>query len=143
MKQLAIVQVGLTALLLGAGVQFAFAAPQSLPALQHEGDIAFLSGGIGLGQSTAIKEVMPRYPLTLEFAGNAASGNEYLADIPVTLSDMHGKTVLRTTAKGPFLLASLPHGRYSVSATYNGKTERRDVNIAPSSHVHELFLWPL
>ncbi|MDH6147722.1 MULTISPECIES: carboxypeptidase-like regulatory domain-containing protein [Paraburkholderia] len=143
MNQHAIVKVGLTALALGASVQYAFAATQPLPAVQHEGDVTFLSGGIGLGQSTAIKEVMPRYPLTLEFAGKAASGNQYLANIPVTLSDMHGNTILQTTAKGPFLLASLPHGRYSVSATYDGKTERRDVNVAPSSHVHELFLWPM
>lgn len=143
MKQHAIVKAGLTALALGASVQYAFAAPESLPAVQHEGEVAFLSGGIGLGQSTAIKQVMPKYPLTLEFAGKAASGNEYLANIPVTLSDMHGNTILQTTAKGPFLLASLPDGRYSVTATYNGKTERRDVNIAPSSHVHELFVWPM
>jgi hypothetical protein len=143
MKQHAIVKVGLTALALGASVQYAFAAPEPLPAVQHKGAVAFLSGGIGLGQSTAIKQVMPKYPLTLEFAGKAATGNEYLADIPVKLSDMHGNTILQTTAKGPFLLASLPHGRYSVTATYNGKTERRDVNIAPSSHVHELFVWPM
>ncbi|APA87728.1 carboxypeptidase regulatory-like domain-containing protein [Paraburkholderia sprentiae WSM5005] len=143
MKRTSVVKVGFTALALAASVQYAFAASQALPAVQHEGEVTFLTGGIGLGQSAAIKEVMPTYPLTLEFAGKTASGNDYLANVPVQVSDMHGHTVLKTTTTGPFLLASLPHGRYSVTATYNGKIKRRDVDIAPSSHVHDVFLWPM
>ena len=143
MKRTSIVKVGFTALALAAGVQYVFAAPENLPSVQHQGDVTFLTGGIGQGQSTAIKEVIHKYPLTLEFAGKAAGGNEYLSDISVQVSDMHGHSVLTTTAKGPFLLASLPHGRYSVTATYNGKAEHRDVDIAPWAHVRELFLWPM
>ncbi|MFT4065959.1 carboxypeptidase regulatory-like domain-containing protein [Paraburkholderia sp.] len=143
MKRTSIVKVGFTALALATSVQYVFAASQHLPAIQHEGDVTFLTGGIGLDQSTAIRKAMPQYPLTLEFAGKATGGNEYLANIPVQLSDTHGHTVLTTTARGPFLLASLPHGRYSVTATYDGKTKRRAIDIAPSSHVHELFLWPM
>lgn len=134
---------GLTALIFAASTPFALAAPASLHSVQQQGDVTFLTGGIGQGQSTAIKDVMHQYPLALEFAGKARGGNEYLSDIPVQVSDMHGHTVLKTTTKGPFLLASLPDGRYSVMARYNGKDERRDVDITSSGHVHEFFLWQM
>jgi hypothetical protein len=131
------------ALVAAASGQVAFAAPDNLPAVHHQGDVAYLSGGVGLGQSTAIKGVMNEYPLTLEFAGKASSGNEYLADIPVQITDLHGHVLLNATAKGPFLLASLPDGRYQVSATYNGQIEHRSVDIAKSTHTHEVFLWSM
>jgi hypothetical protein len=131
------------AMVLAASGQCAFAMPANLPPVQHQGDVTFLTGGIGLSESTAIKDAMHKYPLTLEFAGKAKSGNEYLSDVSIQVSDKHGYTVLKTIAKGPFLLALLPNGRYAVTASYNGKTEHRDVNITPSSHVRELFLWPL
>lgn len=143
MKQASILKAGVAAVAFVASAQLALATPEHLPPVQHQGDVTFLTGGVGQGQSTAIKGAMHHYPLSLEFAGKAHSGNEYLSDIPVQVSDMHGHTVLNTTSKGPFLLASLPNGRYSVTARYNGKSEHRNVDITPSSHVHELFLWTM
>jgi hypothetical protein len=128
---------------LAASSTLAFAAPGNLPALHHQGDVAYLSGGVGLGQSTAIKEAMHRYPLSLEFAGKTQAGNEYLADIPVRITGPHGDRLLQATAHGPFMLASLPNGRYDVSATYNGETQHRSVDIGPSTHTRELFLWSM
>ena len=143
MKRASNLKPGLMALAFIASTQFALAAPEHLPPVQHEGDVTFLTGGVGLGESTAIKDVMHKYPLTLEFVGKARGGNEYLSNIPVQVSDMHGHAILKTTTKGPLLLASLPDGRYSVTARHNGKVEHRDVDITSSAHVHELFLWPM
>lgn len=143
MKQISILRLGTAALVLAASGQLAFAASANLPPVQHQGNITYLSGGVGSDESTAIKDAMHQYPLTLEFAGKTQSGNDYLADIPVQVSDMHGTTLLKTVAHGPFLLASLPSGRYSVTATYNGKTEHRTVTVASSTQVREVFLWPM
>ncbi|RQS76971.1 carboxypeptidase regulatory-like domain-containing protein [Burkholderia sp. Bp8963] len=130
-------------LALGIGGQYAWAADaESLPPPDHAGQVTYLSGGIGSDQSAAIKEQMRDYPLVLEFAGRAGSGdNDYLADIPVNVTDAHGNQVLSTVTQGPFLLATLPDGRYSVTATYNGQTQRRNVQVHASSHVHEVFIW--
>ncbi|WP_052406233.1 carboxypeptidase-like regulatory domain-containing protein [Paraburkholderia heleia] len=143
MKHASMMKPLLTVLALAACTQYAFAATDSLPPVQHQGDIAFLSGGIGLSESTAIKDAMHRYPLTIEFAGTGHSGNVYLANVPVEIYDLHGHTVLKTTAAGPFLLASLPDGQYRVTARYNGKDESREVQISPSAHVHEFYLWSM
>jgi len=124
--------------------QYALAADMSvLPPTHEDGAIIYLSGGIGSDQSSAIKSVMHRYPLVLEFVGATHGGNDYLADVPVTISDSHGKDLLSTKADGPFMLVSLPHGRYDVSAKYHGKTQHREVSVSDATHAHEMFSWPM
>ncbi|MCA8290609.1 hypothetical protein LGN16_27065 [Burkholderia vietnamiensis] len=93
--------------------------------------------------SLTIKQQMGKYPLVLEFAGHTSSGNDYLADVPVKIVDAHGKTVLSTRTTGPFLLVSMPDGRYTVSATYNRQTMRRSVDVRESSHAHSMFVWTM
>lgn len=143
MKQFSILKFGAAALVLAGSGQLVFAAPGSLPPSQHAGEVTYLSGGVGSDQSAAIKDVMHQYPLVLEFAGKTNSGNDYLADIPVQVSDVHGKTLLNTSAQGPFMLLSLPHGRYSVTASYKGVPERRTVNVTSTTHARETFIWPM
>lgn len=130
---------------LAAGTQAALAADapalSAMPPVRHHGDIAYVTGGIGESESTAMKQAMHRYPLSLEFFGKADGGNEYLADIPVAISDNQGKEILKARAQGPFMLVSLPDGKYTVSSRYNGVTQRRVVDIGPASHAVEMFDW--
>ncbi|WP_321886344.1 carboxypeptidase regulatory-like domain-containing protein [Paraburkholderia bannensis] len=134
-------------LTLALGAQCAFAATMNnvangLPPVQHAGDIAYVTGGIGSDQSAAFKAATSRYPLSLEFARQSASGNEYLADVPVTIADAHGETLLSTRTHGPFMLVALPHGHYVVSASHDGKTVKRTVDVGKTTHEHEAFVWP-
>ncbi len=131
------------AVLAVCGSQFVLAAPSDLPPAHKDGAITYLSGGIGSDQSSAIKSVMNKYPLVLEFVGNTHTGNDYLADVPVRISDSHGQNLLKTQSDGPFMLVSLPHGRYNLTATYNGKTEHRQVNVTGMKSAHEIFMWPM
>ncbi|MEM5316585.1 carboxypeptidase regulatory-like domain-containing protein [Paraburkholderia sp. JHI869] len=114
-----------------------------LPPAQHKGDIAYLSGGIGSDQSAAFKSAMHQYPLSLEFARQSAGGNEYLANVPVKIADMHGTPLLSTRTRGPFMLVSIPDGRYVVTASHGGNTERRTVDIGKTTRAHETFVWPM
>ena len=143
MKQCSILRLGAAALVLVGSTQLALATSASLPPVQRAGDISYLSGGVGSDQSAAIKDEMPNYPLVLEFVGETNSGNDYLADIPVQISDAHGTVLLDTSARGPFMLVSLPNGRYTVTASYQGHQERRTVNVATGAHAHEMFVWPM
>ena len=56
---------------------------------------------------------------------------------------MNGATLLKAISHGPFMLASLPDGRYRFSASYEGKTQQRAINITRSNPVRTLFLWPM
>jgi hypothetical protein len=119
----------------------ALAADGSLPPTQRAGEVTYLSGGIGLDQSQAIKDVMRDYSLVLTFVGTTRNGNVYLSDVPVTITDVNGNTVLDASSDGPYMLASLPNGRYTITASYKGKTEQRSVNISTSQHARQVFTW--
>jgi hypothetical protein len=121
----------------------AAATASVLPPAQHKGDIAYLSGGIGSDQSAAFKTAMPQYPLSLEFARHSTGGNEYLANVPVKIADMHGTPLLSTRTRGPFMLVSIPDGRYIVTASHDGNTVRRTVDIGKTTRAHETFVWPM
>jgi hypothetical protein len=143
MKLRLLSSISAAALLAAGTCQIATAATPALPPLHHSGNIAYLSGGVGSDQSSAIKSVMHQYPLSLEFVGKRSGGNEYLADVSVRISNAHGTVVLNATAHGPFMLLSLPDGRYTVTARHDGKTQSRNVDIASSTRAHEMFIWTM
>lgn len=133
---LAIAMSGLT-IALSAGN----AVANNLPASQTQGNITYLTGGISESEATAIKEVAGLYPLELEFLRKAKPRDQYLADIRVQIKDARDMTVLNATANGPFLLAKMPAGKYTVSAENNGKTERRKINLVTGGHRFVVFEW--
>ena len=59
----------------------------------------------------------------------------------VLIRDARGSTVLEAISDGPFLLAKLPAGRYTIRATQNGKTLDRVATVAGGKSTHVAFLW--
>jgi hypothetical protein len=98
---------------------------------------------MGFNQGSAPTSLPPAQPLALEFVGKTNGGNDYLADIPVQISDAPCTVLLNANARGPCMLVSLPHGRYTVTASYDGKQERRTVSVASAAHTQEMFVWPM
>jgi len=113
----------------------------NLPPEQKQGSIAYLSGGVGAEQRTAIENVARSYPLELEFVKGAKAPREFLSGVKVEIRDSSDHTVLSTLADGPLLLAKLPSGSYSISATNMGSTETKRVTVAEGKHQHVLFDW--
>jgi hypothetical protein len=62
------------------------------------------------------------------------SPNEYLADIKVEIKDKNGKLVLDAVVQGPFLLAKMPPGRYSVSADNDGVVKHQTIQVAGATN---------
>lgn len=57
------------------------------------------------------------YPLKLMFTSGSRA---YVSEVAVTVKDASGKTVLQVSCDGPWLLAKLSPGSYSVSAQADG-----------------------
>ena len=99
----------------------ALAAPllalAQVPALQGQGAVRHVCGGIGSDESAAFRAAMKDHPLSLLFA--RASG-DYLADVQVDVEDAQGTSVLSTKAAGPVCLVDLPKGKYMVHASAGG-----------------------
>jgi hypothetical protein len=133
-----------TGLLLGSlcMVLPAFAATAgALPAEQTQGSVTYVSGGIGQEEAQAFEVAAAHYPLTLEFAIKHAPHAEFIADVHVIVTDARGQHMLDTHSDGPFLLARLPVGRYTVTAEHQGQTLTKTIQVAPAKSAHALFLW--
>ncbi|MBC8746310.1 MULTISPECIES: carboxypeptidase regulatory-like domain-containing protein [Paraburkholderia] len=110
-----------------------------MPATQQQGDISFVSGGVGRDESTALRQARRQWPLSLQFTGPGAS---YVADVQVQIGKAGGATVLDTTSHGPYMLVRLPQGRYTVSATYSVVTRKQNVNVRGNGSARATFAFP-
>jgi len=117
------------------------ARPANLPAEQHQGGIAYVTGGVGKQEAKAFRHAVRAYPFALEFVKRAGRHDEFLAGIKVEVTDRHGKTVLSTRSDGPYLLARMPNGSYMVSATYDGRTLKRPVVVRGTTARPVVFEW--
>jgi opacity protein-like surface antigen len=126
------------AILLGASPVMA----QNLPPEQTQGDVTYLTGGIGSDESQAMSQAARNWPLTLEFAVKDGTSNAFAANVKVRIEDAKGQSVLEATAKGPFLLARLAPGRYTVHAEFEGSTLTRKLTLKAGTPVREVLLWP-
>lgn len=141
-KMRKVVSVVLTTCLAMAMPVLAASTPEShLPGVHAVGDVTYLSGGVGQGEADAIKHVAKYYPLELEFLHKAKPRDEYLANVKIRIKDAHDKMVLDVTSDGPFLLAKMPAGQYTVSAEYRGKIHWRRVHVTASDHRRVIFEW--
>ena len=128
-------------LALGAPVFAAPSAETHLPGAHTVGKVTYISGGVGQNEADAIEHVARNYPLELEFVRKAKPRDEYLADVKVHIKDAQNRMVLDVPSTGPFLLARLPAGKYTVSAEHDGKLENRQVQVSPGNHRRIVFEW--
>ena len=112
-----------------------------LPAAQKAGEVTYIMGGIGQTEADAIKHAAKYYPLELEFLLKAKPKAEYLSNVQVRIKDAHDKMVLNVNADGPYLLAKMPAGKYTISAERNGKVEHRQIEISATDHRRVVFEW--
>lgn len=103
--------------------------------------VTYMSGGIGLDQQAAMKQTAYQYPLELEFLESGEAHAFYAAGVQVTITDRTGNVVLDTRSDGPFLLATLPAGQYTISADNSGRVRARRVTIGRDKHTMVVFAW--
>jgi opacity protein-like surface antigen len=128
----------MSVLFVGAGV----ACAADLPPVQHDGSTTYLSGGIGQDESSAMKSIEKQWPLSMEFAENHGGHADYVAGVDVVVRDASGRTALQATTDGPFMMAQLPPGRYTIEASLDGNTKRESVTIKGGAPAHATFVWP-
>lgn len=114
------------------------AAQSALPPVQQQGDVSFITGGVGLDEASALRAAAAQYNLRLTFA--AVSG-AYLAGARVVLRDAQGRTVAEASSDGPYLFFKVPAGQYSVSADNGGETVTKQVQVRDKQSSELIFRW--
>jgi hypothetical protein len=118
-----------------------YAGTGQLPPEQTQGRVTYMTGGIGQDEAMALRGEERRFPLSLEFIRRAKPADEFLANVNVTITDLQGTTEFQALAEGPYLLASLPDGRYKVTADHDGQSKTREVVIAARRPERIVFEW--
>ncbi|MET3107042.1 hypothetical protein AAKU67_001690 [Oxalobacteraceae bacterium GrIS 2.11] len=113
----------------------------TLPAEKTEGNISYLTGGVGKDEAAAMKAAQKSYPLSLEFVQKTARKEEYLASVNVEIKDHKGEVLLKTATDGPYLYAKLPNGKYLITAEFEGKSKSRHVAVSDKHPKHLDFVW--
>jgi hypothetical protein len=96
-----------------------------------------VSGGVGASELQALREVEPGHNLKLVFTLHSG---QYVAGVDVEISGTTSGQVLRHRARGPWLLACLPAGRYVVAAEYEAQRQSRLITLGRSPRI-EYFRW--
>jgi hypothetical protein len=109
-----------------------------MPQIEHQGDIAYVSGGVGSDESAALKRAEHQWPLALRFTG---PGADYLADVHVRIVGAHDADVLKADSHGPYMLVKLPPGRYTVHARYKDEDQTRQVQVGKAGGARADFHW--
>ncbi|MPS29924.1 MAG: carboxypeptidase regulatory-like domain-containing protein [Alcaligenaceae bacterium] len=102
----------------------------------EQNGIAYVTGGVGQDESTAIRGMAKDYSLRLLAA---ARSGEYVADVRVSIRDSGGKDLLSVTTQGPYLLARLAPGNYRIDAEYGSARQSRQVRVPASGRTDVSF----
>ncbi|MGF6568138.1 hypothetical protein SAMN05443245_2906 [Paraburkholderia fungorum] len=109
-----------------------------MPQTQQQGDVSFVSGGVGLDESKALQQAQSHWPLSLRFTG---PGSEFVADVKVRVVDAHNTEVLNTSSRGPYMLVKLHPGHYTVHAQYKDRDQSKSVTVPASGNTKAAFYW--
>jgi hypothetical protein len=132
--------VGLLSAAFVAGSISVAAAQSALEPQRTPGGVTWVSGGIGFDESLALRKMEGDYNLRLLFAVQGTG--EYLADIVVIIQNQQGQAVLEATSQGPRLLAQVPPGGYTITATSGGSTVTRRLTVPRDRTVENSFYFP-
>jgi hypothetical protein len=108
--------------------------------IEHRSGIEYTAGGVGLEDQQRLDRLAQArdYNLKAVFALN--TGN-YVADVDVVLQDQSGRRLIDYEADGPYFVAKVPPGRYTLVATYEGEPQRHAVSIGDHGARTEYFHW--
>ena len=96
-----------------------------------------LTGGVSEEERDAMRGELAPYNVWLAFV-ERDTGN-YVTDVKVSVIDANGNAVVDTVADGPWLLAQLPPGRYTVR-TSDG--QQQAITAAGSAHAMTVLRLP-
>jgi hypothetical protein len=112
---------------------------QALPQPVVQGDVTYITGGVGDDERAALEGAKQDYNLQVT---NADVKGHFTADITITVrgSGKNG-AMINTVSAGPLFYAKLPAGHYTIEATNGAEHLVRKVNIDNSKAADVRLIW--
>ncbi len=128
--------IALTSLLLALPAAAAAAGPALPVEIQSSQGIEFYNGGVGLGERGKMPQL---YPLKIVLVTDKGL---YLNDAEIVITGSGGDEVLRARADiGPWLIANVPPGSYSLKASLEGRTTAASGKVSAGQKKVVVLSW--
>lgn len=107
--------------------------------VETSGEARYVSGGVGEEERLALELMRGEFNVHLLFAVKRA-GN-YLADVEISVLDADKRELLSARSEGPFFLARLAPGTYTVAARYGDVAQSRSITVRGAGRAKLAFYW--
>ena len=111
------------------------------PPAKTVGPVTYIDGGRAPAQAQAMNREASDYPLELLFLWGRGQKETPIYGVQWSIKNAAGHELLDKSAGGPEVLASLPNGRYTVTAHYQEKTLSRAVTVHRGQHDEVVLEW--
>ena len=106
---------------------------------KQEGDVTYITGGIGDSEVDQLKSQEANYNFQMI---NSDPTGHYTADTDLVIQSKDGHEMIRVNDAGPLFYAQLPPGVYTVEATHDGRTETKTIRIsAKGQPAKAVMIW--
>ena len=101
-----------------------FRVEAQVPATQYANEIAYISGGVGAEESSAIEMESKQWPLMLQFSQvNERGWGVWISGVQVKIVNGKKQAIFSAICDGPMMLINLATGPYEVIGIYEGKAQ--------------------
>ena len=116
-------------------------APAQIPDTQHSEGIAYISGGVGDGESEAILAEAKQWPVLLELSQLENGRGVWIFGAQIKVINKQQKVIFSAQADGPYMLINLTPGDYQILATYQGVEQKRTLIVKADSSQKLNIFW--
>lgn len=128
------------ALAVAIGLSAATAWADSPLEPHQQGEVIYLSGGIGSDETEALALVKKDY--NLQLTSTDATGH-YLAGSRIIIRNAAQVVLIDVVAQGPLFYAHLPNGRYIIESFNGTGSKKKSLTISQGKTARINFSWPV
>jgi len=109
--------------------------------VQTQGDVRYISGGVGFGEREILNKMASKEKMNLKLVFAERSG-AFLSALPVTITDTSGAIRLQVKTSGPWLFVRFPAGEYRYSAERGRQVESGSVTVSEGDRTELVVSFP-
>ena len=100
-----------------------------IPDTRYSEGIAYITGGVGEGESSAIVAEAKQWPLLLELSQLENGRGVWIFGAKIKILNSSNKIIFDAQADGPYMLVNLDAGDYQINASYQGVELKRPLTV--------------